>query len=155
MRLSSVVFPAPRKPVRIVIGTALQVWSMISIVDVCSRRFARITLDLTAERPALARRDTDATPLFLEFAHIDSHHLRHLDEIDQLGVRKRRDRLTVDIRRIVQLRINFEVARQLLLLLLTRQPRLRDDSLAGRKRQRIAEEQRGRRQGLAREIWKN
>src|SRR5271169_574508 len=49
------------------------------------------------------------------------------------------------------MRIDFEVARQLLLLLLAREPRLWDDALACSDRQRVAEEQGWRRQGLARE----
>src|SRR5208283_393790 len=117
MRLSSVVFPAPRKPVRIVIGTALPWSSTISIFN------------------------AGTTSLFLdEFSQINIHHLRHLDEIDQLRVRELGERLAVNVRRIVLVRINLEVARQLLLLLLARQPRLRNDAHARSDRQRIAEE---------------
>ena len=42
MRLSSVVFPAPRKPVKIVIGTALSVSATISI-DGISELFCYFT----------------------------------------------------------------------------------------------------------------
>ena len=59
------------------------------------------------------------------------------------------ERLAVDIRRVVLLRVDLEVARQLLLLLLARQFGLRDDALSGSHRQRVAEQDGGFRQGLA------
>ena len=101
--------------------------------------------------PRPARRDIGTTPLFDEFTQIDSHRLRYIEEIDLLRVIELRERLAVHIRRIVLMRINLKVARQLLLLLLARQPGLWDDALARRDRQRVAEEDGGIRQGLARE----
>src|SRR5208283_1212219 len=63
MRFSSVVLPAPRKPVRMVIGTALPWSAMISM------------------------------PLFLhELAQINAHYLRQGDEIHFFGIRQLGDR---------------------------------------------------------------
>src|SRR5208282_2277041 len=58
MRFSNVVLPAPRKPVRMVIGTALP-WSVATSI-----------------------------PLFLgdEFTQINVHHLRYLEEINLLRI---------------------------------------------------------------------
>src|SRR5579863_6094101 len=123
MRLSSVVFPAPRKPVRTVIGTALPLSDRMSIV------YAR--------------------SLFYELSEIDVHHLRHLAEIDQLRVWQLGERLTINVGWIVFMRINFEIACQLLLLLLTRQPGLRHDAHTRSNRQRVAEQEGGFRQRLA------
>src|SRR5271169_5882996 len=75
-----------------------------------------------------ARRDNGTTPLFLEFTQINSQRLCHLEQIDQLRVRQLGERLAVNVWRIVLMRVNLKVARQLLLLLLARQPRLRDDA---------------------------
>ena len=61
-------------------------------------------------------------------------------EIDQLRVWQLGERLAVNVRRIVLMRIDLEIARQLLLLLLARQPRLWDDAHARSDRQRVAEQ---------------
>src|SRR5271165_87625 len=58
--------------------------------------------------------------IFHHLTQINSHRLRHLKQIDQLRVRKFGERLAVKLRRIVLLRINFEVTCKLLLLLLAR-----------------------------------
>ena len=146
MRLSSVVFPAPRKPVRIVIGTALP----LSVDDFHVQvPIQNVLADRAPRRDA--RRDTGPTPLFLEFTQINFHHLRQLDEIDLLRVLELSELFTLNVRRIVLLRINLKVARQLLLLFLARHPGLRDDANARSERQRIAEQESGVRKWLARE----
>src|SRR5271169_6282252 len=111
MRFSNVVLPAPRNPVRTVIGTALPWSEMISM------------------------------PLFLdEFAQINSHHCRQGDEINFFGIRQLGDRLAINVGRIILLRINLQVACELLLLVFARNLWLRDNALARRNWQRVAEE---------------
>src|SRR5208337_1329768 len=120
MRFSSVVLPAPRKPVRMVIGTALPWSAMISM------------------------------PLFLhELAQVNSHHLRQGDEIHFLGIRQLGDRLAVNVGRIILVRINFKVARELFLLVFAWNLWLRDNPLARRNWQRVAEKKGGTRHGRA------
>src|SRR5208282_6666966 len=134
IRFSSVVFPAPRKPVRIVIGTALPLSSMIFIVQGCLPKRRPLEQEpgsfATRPRSVPSLRDSWTTLLcwFLVFAQVDSHYLRHREEIDLLRVREFCERLAVHVRRIVLLRINLEVARPLLLLLFTRESWLWDDT---------------------------
>src|SRR2546421_6314565 len=146
MRLSSVVFPAPRKPVKIVMGTVVPLSSMISMGEgfLSNRRPPGKEPGSSRTRPRRApprraRWDIGTTPLFYEFTQIDSRRLRYIEEIDLLRVRKLREWLAVHVRRIVLMRINLEIARQ---------PGLWDDALARRDRQRVAEEDGGIRQGL-------
>src|SRR5208283_2779229 len=112
MRLSSVVFPAPRKPVKTVIGTVLPSSAMMSISAV----------SLSDRRPMLAERRSSSPLLLDEFAQIDIHRLRQRDEIDLRRVRKLGELFAIDVGRIVLMRIYFEIARPLFLLRLARQP---------------------------------
>src|SRR5271168_5657463 len=128
MRFNSVVFPAPRKPVRIVIGTVFPLSSMISMVQGLLSKGVR-----PPNRPAAMGGGTPGTaPLFLELTQVDSHHLGQCDQIDLLRVCELGDRVTINLRRIVLMRINLEVTCELFLLLLARQPRLWNDAHARR-----------------------
>src|SRR5208282_5303965 len=106
MRFSRVVFPAPRKPVRIVSGTVLPPSFTISI-SVCSQKAPVQRIETFRDRRG------STAPLFLELTQIESHHSGHFDEIDLLRSRELGERLPINVRRIVLLRINLEVARQL------------------------------------------
>src|SRR5271165_636367 len=129
MRLSSVVFLAPRNPVRTVTGTALTSSATISIWTPI------------------------ATLLLHEFAEIDIHRLRQRDQIHVRWVRELSERFAIDVGWIVLPRIDLEIARLLFLLILARQPRLGHNADAGIDRKRIAEQERGIRKWLAREPW--
>src|SRR5208282_6427855 len=118
MRLSSVVFPAPRKPVRIVMGTALPLFLMLPIV--CG--FLSKWWSSSKEPGAISTRSrgpcrhgawqsAGSRPLFLEFAQINIHHLGQLDEIDLLRVGEFGELFAPDVRRIVLPRIDLKIAR--------------------------------------------
>ena len=77
---------------------------------------------------------------FYEFAQINSITFAISRRSTSSGFGELGERLAINVGRIVLLRINLEVARQLLLLLLARQPGLGDDALARGDRQRVAEQ---------------
>jgi hypothetical protein len=68
-----------------------------------------------------------------KFGEVDVERFGHVDKTDQFRVRERRLGLSVDVRGIVGLGIDLEVARELLLLLFALEPRLGNDALSGRR----------------------
>src|SRR5208283_2590485 len=127
MRFNSVVFPAPRNPVRTVIGVAVTSAARSSI-DSCSGACD-------------CRSSSESTwwSLLEKCADIDAHHLRHLQEIDLLRIGQFGEWFSIHVGRVVLVRIDLEITCQLLLLLLAGQLGLWNDPLTRVEWQGITE----------------